>query len=140
VPTADDQALADACRLVGDRWSLPVVAALLGGALRYGELQERLPGLAPNILSARLRRLEEEGLLLSTRYSERPPRFEYRLSPDGAALADSIRLLAAWAAGRTGSAARGPIHALCGTALEVRWWCPTCELAATPAEDEPVRV
>jgi DNA-binding HxlR family transcriptional regulator len=113
------------------------VAALLGGPLRYGELQDRLPAIAPNILSARLRKLEEAGLVVSLRYSARPPRFEYLLSPDGVALADAVRALGAWA-GRRAGAARAPIHAACGTELEVRWWCPTCEVSTAPGEDAPI--
>ncbi|MEW6581134.1 MAG: helix-turn-helix domain-containing protein [Actinomycetota bacterium] len=137
--TDDAHGVAEACRVLGDRWSLPVVAALLGGPLRYGELQERLPGIAPNILSARLRRLEDEGLLVSSQYSARPRRFEYRLTPDGAALADAVRVLASWAGARSGAGGL-PVHAPCGTPLEVRWWCPTCEAAAGPSDDEPILV
>ena len=92
--------LAAACELLGDRWSLPIVASLLEGPLRYTEIQERLPALAPNILSARLRKLEQDGLLVATRYSIRPARFDYRLTTDGDALAAPIQLLSAWAAER----------------------------------------
>jgi DNA-binding HxlR family transcriptional regulator len=138
--TAEDPglaALSAACDVLGDRWSLPVVAALLDAPLRYGELQDRLPGIAPNILSARLRKLEAEGLVVSSRYSERPPRFEYRVTPDGNALADAVRLLVAWAGQREG-ADRAPVHDACGSALEVRWWCPTCGVPTAPRGDTPV--
>ncbi len=124
---------------LGDRWSLVVIAALLSGPLRYGELQERVEGIAPNILSARLRKLEEDGIVVSSPYSDRPPRFEYRLTADGEALADALRLLADWSARTQGAEpADAPRHAICGTALQVRWWCPVCEELATPADDEPV--
>jgi DNA-binding HxlR family transcriptional regulator len=133
----DLSALARACEVLGDRWSLPIVAALLDGPLRYTELHEGLPAIAPNILTARLRKLEEEGLVVPSRYSARPPRFDYRLTPDGAALADAIRLLSSWADRRAGGA-EAPVHGVCGTDLEVRWWCPTCDLPAEPAEDGPI--
>ena len=67
--------LAAALRSVGDRWTLLLVEALLDGPLRFGDLQERLEGIAPNVLSERLRRLEREGLVLAEPYSERPRRF-----------------------------------------------------------------
>jgi DNA-binding HxlR family transcriptional regulator len=137
VPEEDLRALERACELIGDRWSLPIAASLLAGPLRYTELQERLPAIAPNILTARLRKLEDAGLVLSSRYSARPPRFDYRLTPDGAALADAIRLLSSWGAARLGDA-RAPVHDLCGTPLGVRWWCPTCEVPAAPAGDAPI--
>jgi DNA-binding HxlR family transcriptional regulator len=133
----ESSALAGACELLGDRWSLPLIATLLDGPLRYTEIHERLPALAPNILTARLRKLEQNGLLVATRYSTRPPRFDYRLSADGAALAGPIELLSAWASRRAeiGSA---PVHAACGSPLEVRRWCPSCGLPVAPGEEDSV--
>jgi DNA-binding HxlR family transcriptional regulator len=123
---------------LGDRWSLVVIAALLSGPLRYGELQERVGGIAPNILSARLRKLEDDSIIISSPYSERPPRFEYRLTTDGEALADALRLLADWSAStRELDGSKTPSHAVCGSVLEVRWWCSVCEELVAPADDEP---
>jgi DNA-binding HxlR family transcriptional regulator len=103
VPDAPEpSALQRALAVVGDRWSLAVVAALLDGPLRYGELQKRLGGVAPNVLAKRLRDLEAEHLLVGRRYSDRPPRFEYELTEEGADLAPAIRELEAWAARRAG--------------------------------------
>lgn len=130
-PTA---ALADALRRVGDRWTLLVVAALLDGPRRFGELAAAVPGVATNVLAARLRGLEDDGLVLATPYSQRPPRVDYRLTAAGAELAGALRLLAAWAAG-PGGGADAPAHGPCGTPLEVRWWCPTCGGPADPADE-----
>ena len=47
--------LADALASVGDRWTLLIVATLLDGPRRFGELQKELDGIAPNVLSSRLR-------------------------------------------------------------------------------------
>ncbi|MHB8691269.1 MAG: winged helix-turn-helix transcriptional regulator [Solirubrobacteraceae bacterium] len=133
-------AISDAAAVIGDRWSPAVIAALLDGPLRYGELQERIEGIAPNILSARLKRLERDGLIVASPYSERPPRFEYRLTESGAELSDLLLLLAAWGTRRRASD-RGPVHAVCGTPLEVTWWCPTCLEPASPdAGDDAVSV
>src|SRR5918912_796881 len=73
-------ALADALATVGDRWTLLIVATLLDGPRRFGELQEEVEGIAPNVLTQRLRHLEGEGLLVPRAYSERPRRFEYELT------------------------------------------------------------
>lgn len=102
---------------------------LLSGPHRYGELQAAVAGIAPNILAARLRRLEADGLLTATAYAERPPRFEYRLTAEGRALGGALRLLGDWGA-RHGADAGGHQtfgHDACGTALEARWYCPTCD-------------
>lgn len=118
--------LAAALESVGDRWTLLLVEALLDGPRRFGELQEALPGIAPNVLSQRLRRLEGEGLALASPYSQRPRRFVYELTAAGAELAGALRLLSDWGA-RHGDGAEPPSHGACGSVLEARWWCPTCE-------------
>jgi hypothetical protein len=69
----------------------------------------------------------------STAYAERPPRFEYRLTAEGRALAGALRLLADWGALHGGRAADHDAdhdalrHDACGSALEARWYCPTCD-------------
>jgi DNA-binding HxlR family transcriptional regulator len=113
---------------VGDRWSLLVVEALLDGARRFGELGDALPGIAPNILTDRLRRLERAGIVRSSPYQERPTRLAYDLTADGRDLASALRSLADWGSRHTEDAE--PVrHAACGTPLEIRWFCPTCALA-----------
>jgi DNA-binding HxlR family transcriptional regulator len=120
-------ALADALERVGDRWTLLIVEALLDGPRRFGDLLESVKGIAPNILTQRLRHLEREAVVLSRPYSERPPRMAYELSAAGAELAGALRLLSDWGARHTDSAE--PLrHSVCGTALEARWWCSSCEL------------
>ncbi len=125
-------ALAAALDRVGDRWSFLIVEALLDGARRFNELQQLIPGIAPNILTERLRRLERDGIVLSAPYSTRPPRVDYRLTLDGKELAGVLRLLATWGAA-SADAAEPLRHTTCGTPLEARWYCPTC---ARMAEDE----
>jgi len=121
---------------VGDRWTLLVVDALLEGPRRFSELQADIPRLAPNVLTARLRRLEGQGLVLAVPYSDRPPRLEYRITEAGRELAGALRLLARWGSRESGGEAEGPHHRSCGTALETRWFCPTCaRVTETPDDD-----
>jgi DNA-binding HxlR family transcriptional regulator len=125
-PRSDDPAtpLELALERVGDRWSLLIVEALLDGSRRFNELAEGV-GIAPNILTERLRRLEREGIVVARPYSERPPRMEYELTSAGHDLAGALRLLADWGSRRSEDS--DPLrHALCGTPLEARWYCPTC--------------
>ena len=123
--------LAHALSVIGDRWTLQVIAGLLDGPRRFGELAETLDGIAPNVLTTRLRQLERDGLVVATPYSQRPVRLAYALSDAGRELSGAIALLAAWGAHQTGDA-EGPVHDECGTALETRLFCPTCE---RPAEE-----
>ena len=135
---AEQTPLAAALERVGDRWSLLLIEALLGGPRRFGELSEAVDGIAPNILSERLKRLERERLLRATPYSERPPRFTYALTDEGLELAGVLRLLADW--GSRGSAHAEPMrHALCGTPVEARLWCPTCARSLEEPEADELR-
>ena len=130
--------LAAALERVGDRWSLLLIEALLDGPRRFGELSESVAGIAPNILSERLKRLEGERIVRSTPYSERPPRFSYALTDEGQELAGVLRLLADW--GSRGSAHAEPMrHALCGTPVEARLWCPTCARSIDEPEADGLR-
>ena len=119
-----DSALAEAVARVGDRWTLLLVDALLDGPRRFGDLQDAV-GIAPNILTQRLRHLEREALVLARPYSDRPPRSAYELTARGRELAGALRLLAEW--GAEGGEAGEPLrHTACGTPLQARWWCETC--------------
>jgi DNA-binding HxlR family transcriptional regulator len=118
--------LAAALDSVGDRWTLLLVEALLEGPRRFGDLEDELPGIASNVLSQRLRRLEGEGLVVAEPYTERPRRFMYELTAGGRELAGALRLMADWGA-RHREGAEPPRHAACGSPVEARWWCPTCE-------------
>lgn len=126
--TALDGALAR----VGDRWSFLIVAALLDGPRRFNDLSAAVTGIAPNILTDRLRRLEREGVVVSRTYQERPPRLDYALTDDGRELAGVLRLLSAWGASGSQSGAQAGValrHLTCGSTLEARWYCPTCARA-----------
>jgi DNA-binding HxlR family transcriptional regulator len=122
----DSSPLAEALARVGDRWTLLVVEALLTGPRRFNDLLSQIPGIAANILSERLKRLERDGLLVARPYSQRPPRAAYQLTAKGTELAGALRLLAHWGA-RHSDPADTPRHPACGTPLEVRWYCPTCD-------------
>jgi DNA-binding HxlR family transcriptional regulator len=130
--------LDDALARVGDRWTLLVVASLLEGPKRFNELQEELEGIAPNVLSARLKALTEQAIVVAQPYSDRPPRFAYELSESGRELAGALRLLADWGARAGGGEPYR--HEPCGTALEARWYCPACEVVVDDPEAEDVVV
>jgi DNA-binding HxlR family transcriptional regulator len=120
-----DRALALGLDQVGDRWSLLIVRALLQGPRRYNELVGDVPGIAPNVLAARLRHLERERLIVSAAYQERPRRLAYDLTAPGRELASVLGALSSWAARQHGLP-EVRTHDVCGTAVQWRPWCPTC--------------
>jgi DNA-binding HxlR family transcriptional regulator len=122
---------------VGDRWTLLVAAALMDGPARFSDLAAELPAIAPNILTQRLRRMEQDGLVISREYSSRPPRHAYELTTAGRELQDAVNALSGWGAVRTGQPEEH-VHAVCGTPLAARWYCTTCEESVNvdAADDE----
>lgn len=87
--------IADALSVVGDRWALLVVREVAFGFTRFSDIQANT-GAPKQVLTARLRKLEEEGVLERRRYSDRPPREEYLLTEAGAALAPVLSALRSW--------------------------------------------
>ncbi|MEZ5231936.1 MAG: helix-turn-helix domain-containing protein [Acidimicrobiales bacterium] len=136
-PPTDDGSdpLAWALRRVADRWSLHIVDALLRGPRRFGELAREVAGVAPNILTSRLRTLEADGIVRAARYQERPARFEYALTDAGQELAGALAVLRSWGARQGGDGQHLARHAACGTELELRPFCPTCERAVEDGEE-----
>ena len=124
---------------IGDRWSLLIIDALQGAPLRFSDLADRVTGIAPNILSSRLSRLEEEGVILSRPYSQKPLRHAYELTGAGRDLAGVLRLLAHWGDRQSdeGEAIR---HVLCGTPLEAHWYCASCDRMVDQGAETEIRL
>lgn len=89
--------VARALDVVGERWSLLILRDLFRkGPLRFQAIEEGLPGLAPNTLSARLKGLQAQGVIGARLCEAHPPRYEYFLTEKGEALRPVIRALYAW--------------------------------------------
>jgi DNA-binding HxlR family transcriptional regulator len=87
--------IARSLELIGERWTLLIVRDLILGLSRFDQLLESL-GIASNVLTDRLNRLVEEGIVERVRYSERPERFEYRLTKKGRELGPVLLALMQW--------------------------------------------
>jgi DNA-binding HxlR family transcriptional regulator len=82
--------------VVGDRWTMLVLRDCFLGIRRFEQFQERL-GITRHVLTDRLRKLEASGVLRRERYSERPVRYEYRLTDKGKDLYPVLLSLIGWA-------------------------------------------
>ena len=71
--------------VVGDRWTMLVLRDLSWGRRKFSTLQESLKGISANLLSERLKKLEEHAMVDRVFYSDHPPRAEYRLTAKGKA-------------------------------------------------------
>jgi DNA-binding HxlR family transcriptional regulator len=87
--------IARALEIVGERWTLLIVRDIFLGRRRFDQLQESL-GIARNVLTDRLNRLVDEGVLERVLYSERPERYEYRLTSMGIDLNIALIALRQW--------------------------------------------
>jgi DNA-binding HxlR family transcriptional regulator len=87
--------IARTLEVVGDRWTLLVIRDVVFGIHRFDQLLASL-GVASNVLTDRLSRLVDEGILERVRYSERPERFEYHLTDKGRELGISLIGLMQW--------------------------------------------
>src|SRR5215475_11617268 len=87
--------IARTLEVVGDRWTLLVIRDLVLGNHRFDQLLTSL-GVASNVLTDRLSRLVDEGVLERVRYSERPERHEYLLTEKGKQLRVAIAALRQW--------------------------------------------
>ena len=82
--------------VIGDRWTLLIIRDLFMGRTKFGELLEACPGLPPRLLSDRVKRLEEQGLVERVLYSQHPLRAEYHLTPKGRSLFPLLRAIGDW--------------------------------------------
>jgi DNA-binding HxlR family transcriptional regulator len=82
---------------IGDRWTVLVVLILLSGTRRFGELRDQIAGVSPKVLTATLRALERDGLVVRHVYAEVPPRVDYTLTPLGRSLETPLRAIRDWA-------------------------------------------
>jgi DNA-binding HxlR family transcriptional regulator len=92
-----DCPVARALDVVGEKWSLLILRDLFRkGPLRFQEFEDGLPGVAPNTLSSRLKRLENQGVIGTRLYENHPPRYEYFLTDKGKALGPVLKALYSW--------------------------------------------
>jgi DNA-binding HxlR family transcriptional regulator len=118
--------VAKSLEILGERWTLLIVRDLLRGAARFQDLQTSLDGIAPNLLSERLKAMEEHGLITRQLYSERPPRAEYHLSDKGHELGVVVGALAQWG-NRHLHREHRLVNEECGHPVKLLYYCPTCD-------------
>jgi DNA-binding HxlR family transcriptional regulator len=81
---------------LGGKWKLHITYHLMGGVKRFGELHRAIPGVTQQMLTAQLREMEADGIVVRTVYPQVPPKVEYRLSEVGLELEPVIDSLVRW--------------------------------------------
>lgn len=89
--------IARSLEVIGERWTILILRELVRfGTRKFQDLDRGLPGISPNTLSGRLKRLEETGIVERRFYEQHPPRAEYFLTDRGKALGPVLRALFEW--------------------------------------------
>jgi DNA-binding HxlR family transcriptional regulator len=83
--------------VIGSKWTVLIIPALIDRPLRFGELRRRLDGITQKSLTQALRQLERDGFLSRTQYPGIPPRVEYALTPLGRRAANLLNSIREWA-------------------------------------------
>lgn len=136
--TYDNQicSIARTLEVVGERWSLLIIRDAFLGLRRFEEFQADL-GVARNVLTERLNRLVDEGILERVPYQERPTRYEYRLTSKGGELGTAVIALMQWGDRHLAGEAGPPRlveHADCGGGVKAQLACEKCGEAIGPHE------
>src|SRR3954470_7599600 len=118
--------VARSLEFLGERWTLLLIRDLLTAPRKFHEFSASLPGVAPTVLSQRLKVLETHGIVSRRLYSEHPPRAEYTLTERGIELRPVVRALGIWGARHIG-ANWTFVHDACGTTVESAYHCPSCD-------------
>jgi DNA-binding HxlR family transcriptional regulator len=127
--------------VVGEWWTLLIVRDAFRGARRFDDFKDSL-GLARSVLTARLAKLTEHGVLERRAYSQHPPRYEYHLTDKGRALFPVIAALIGWGDQWAPTSAGPPVvfvHDTCGTITTPMLTCPHCqgEVSAANTHSQP---
>ena len=88
--------IAQTLNIIGDRWTLLIIHEILVGRTTFNDIKKGLDGLSANLLSERLKLLEEQGLVKTELYSKHPPRYNYKLTESGEDLKDVFHAMIIW--------------------------------------------
>jgi DNA-binding HxlR family transcriptional regulator len=129
--------VARALDVIGEWWTLLIVRDALLGARRFDDF--KATGIADNILSARLKRLVEEGVFERHPYQSRPDRHEYLLTEKGRALGQVVLALRSWGQEWTDGGDLSPrlAHVGCGHDVSIGLYCEECDRPVTTGEIRP---
>ena len=129
--------IARAVAQVGDEWTIMILREMFLGTRRFDDFL-RQTGMSSHLLSQRLKKLEAQGVLRRERYSEHPPRHEYRLTVMGRDLWPVIIAFKQWGDRWLGEEPSVQIvHKSCGHITQPQMTCPHCGDAMHAHDAEP---
>ncbi|CAG7657479.1 winged helix-turn-helix transcriptional regulator [Paenibacillus allorhizosphaerae] len=119
--------IAQTLNMIGDRWTLLILHDILVGRTTFNEIKKSLTGISSKILSDRLKHLEEHGLIVSSLYTDHPPRYKYTLTDSGKDLSHVFNAFIYWGEQHLAKCYKKLVHRSCKHEVEPAYYCPHCE-------------
>lgn len=119
--------IAQALNIIGDKWTLLILRQLSKGHDTYNSILENLEGIPSNLLSNRLKNLEEDELIMPILYQPHPPRYRYVLTKSGEDLDDVFNSIIIWGEKHLKKCYKELVHTSCNHNVELQYYCPHCQ-------------
>lgn len=135
-----NSAMARALDDVGDKWTIMLLRNMVSGRTKFDHFVNDL-GIARNILTQRLRQMEKSGLITKAQYSDKPIRYEYRLTDKGYEFHEVMLVLQKWGTKWCGDIAPAMVnvHRPCNNPVDVEVVCTTCKVPVKPGDNYAIK-
>lgn len=130
--------IAQSLNIIGDRWTLLVIHEIHIGNVTFSGIKKALEGISSNLLSERLKSLEEDNLIATTLYSTHPPRYKYTLTEKGKDLEPVFHSLVVWGEKHLEKCYKKAVHKECRHEVQIAYYCPDCDKNVTDIDIIPV--
>ncbi len=128
--------IAQTLNIIGDRWTLLIIHEIMLGRKTYKELGAVLEGIASNLLSQRLKSLEEDGIIKAELYQTHPPRYAYSITEKGKDLQDIFNSIILWGSRNLDVCYKKLVDKETGKNVEIRYYLPDEKKILTREEVE----
>lgn len=116
--------IAQTLNIIGDKWTLLIVHEIMLEDKSYNELLSKLTGIASNLLSGRLKSLEEDGIIKGELYQKHPPRYKYTLTEKGRDLEDVFNSIILWGSKHLDKCYKNLVDKKTGHKVEIKYYLP----------------
>ncbi|WP_410208413.1 winged helix-turn-helix transcriptional regulator [Fusobacterium sp.] len=132
--------IAQTLNIIGDRWTLLIIFEIFSGKKTFKELEERLTGIATNLLSGRLKELEKNGIIKAELYQSSPPRYIYSITSKGEDLREVFNSIILWGHKYLEVCYKKIVDKNTGDEVELRYFNPKTGILLKDDEVEIVEV